>query len=136
MKEYLLLFRGANTRGIEQPPGQIQAHMQRWMEWMGDLSRQDKLVGAQPLNHTGKTITGTQKVISDGPFAEGKEGRFREREEETCAGGDHNYHHGRYFRCVHAESMRENRGENKSILLSAELGTRKGEHPTSAEGKA
>jgi hypothetical protein len=73
MKEYLLLFRGANTRGIEQPPGQIQAHMQRWMEWMGNLSKEEKLVGAQPLDHTGKTITGTQKVISDGPFMEGKE---------------------------------------------------------------
>jgi len=73
MKEYLLLFRGGNTYGIEQPPGQIQAHMQRWMEWMGNLSKEEKLVGAQPLNHTGKTVSGTQKVISDGPFMEGKE---------------------------------------------------------------
>jgi len=73
MKEYLLLFRGANTRGVEQPPEQIQAHMQRWMEWIGKLSKEEKLVGAQPLNHTGKTVSGTKKVISDGPFMEGKE---------------------------------------------------------------
>ena len=73
MKEYLLLFRGGNTYGIEQPPGQIQAHMQRWMEWMGNLGKEGKFVGAQPLDHTGKTVSGTQKVISDGPFMEGKE---------------------------------------------------------------
>ena len=73
MKEYLLLFRGANTRGIEQPPGQIQAHMQRWMEWMGDLQQKDQLVSAQPLSRSGKQITGVNKTITDGPFVEGKE---------------------------------------------------------------
>ncbi|MBD0332181.1 MAG: hypothetical protein ICV66_05960, partial [Chitinophagaceae bacterium] len=32
-----------------------------------------KFVGAQPLNASGKTVTGNKKVISDGPFMEGKE---------------------------------------------------------------
>ncbi len=73
MKEYLLLFRGANTRGIEQSPEQTQEHMQRWMVWMGKLGKEGKFVGAQPLDHTGRTVSGTQKIISDGPFMEGKE---------------------------------------------------------------
>ena len=51
--------------------------------------------------------------LSHLPFAEGKEGRFRERKEETCAGGDQNYDYGRNWRCVHAESMRENPEEGK-----------------------
>jgi hypothetical protein len=71
MKEYLFLFRG----GYSEPRSaeESQAHMQKWMEWMGDLGKQGKLVGAQPLNGTGKQVKGTGKVVSDGPFMEGKE---------------------------------------------------------------
>ena len=70
MKEYLLLFRGAD---VPQSPEESQAHMQRWMQWMGDLGKEGKFVGAQPLNKTGKQITGKNKVVTDGPFMEGKE---------------------------------------------------------------
>jgi hypothetical protein len=47
--------------------------MAKWMQWMGELTTQGKFVGAQPLSETGKVVTGTKKVISDGPFMEGKE---------------------------------------------------------------
>jgi hypothetical protein len=67
------------------------------------------------------------------PFAEGKEGRFRERKEETCAGGEQNYHHGRNCRCIHAESMWENGGEGKRQILGAERKTSNIQHPTSNE---
>ena len=50
-----------------------QEHMQKWMQWMGGLAEQGKLGGAQPLQVTGKQITGTKKVVTDGPFMEGKE---------------------------------------------------------------
>lgn len=73
MKEYLLLFRGGNAEMASQSPEQSQAHMQRWMEWMGNLGKEGKFVGAQPLNKAGKTVTGSKKVVSDGPFMEGKE---------------------------------------------------------------
>ena len=43
------------------------------MQWMGALTEQGKFVGAQPLNEVGKVVTGTKKVVTDGPFAEGKE---------------------------------------------------------------
>jgi hypothetical protein len=39
------------------------------------------------------------------PLAEGKERRFREREEEARPGGDQNYHDSRYRRRPHACSM-------------------------------
>ncbi len=73
MKEYLLLFRGGNSSMAAQSPEEKQTHMQKWMEWMGNLSKEGLLVGAQPLNGTGKQITGSSKVVSDGPFIEGKE---------------------------------------------------------------
>src|ERR1044071_569716 len=71
MKEYLLLFRGGDYD--KASPEESQAHMQRWIEWMTDLGKQEKFVGAQPLTKTGKQVKGTKKIISDGPFMEGKE---------------------------------------------------------------
>jgi hypothetical protein len=73
MKEYLFLFRGGDHASLKDSPEQFQAHMQKWMKWMGDLGEKGKLVGAQPLDNTGKNIMGTKKVVSDGPFMEGKE---------------------------------------------------------------
>ncbi len=73
MKEYLLLFRGGDGATMQQSPEEWQAHMQKWMQWMGGLTQQGKFVGAQPLNATGKQIRGTKQVVTDGPFMEGKE---------------------------------------------------------------
>lgn len=74
MKEYLLLFRGgSNPEGTTLTPEESQAQMQRWMQWMGELAQQEKLVGAQPLTNTGKLVRGTGKIVTDGPFMEGKE---------------------------------------------------------------
>jgi hypothetical protein len=73
MKEYLFLFRGGDTAMSRESPEKWQAHMQRWMEWMGDLSKKEKFIGAQPLDTSGKLIKGSKKVVSDGPFLEGKE---------------------------------------------------------------
>ncbi|MEO6330740.1 MAG: YciI family protein [Ginsengibacter sp.] len=70
MKEYLLLFRGND---MHESPEESQAHMQRWIQWMGELGKQGKFVGAQPLNKTGRQITGSTKIVTDGPFIEGKE---------------------------------------------------------------
>jgi len=70
MKEYLFLFRGGD---MPEAPEAAQAHMQKWMQWMGDLSKQGKFVGAQPLDKNGKNVSGSKKMVTDGPFMEGKE---------------------------------------------------------------
>lgn len=51
----------------------MQQHMQLWITWMGDLGKQGKMLGAQPLQATGRNVAGTQKVVTDGPYMEGKE---------------------------------------------------------------
>lgn len=68
-----MLFRGGDSNIAEMSPENQQAHMSKWMAWMGALSESGVMVGAEPLQGTGKTIRGTQKVVSDGPFMEGKE---------------------------------------------------------------
>ncbi|HEX9650303.1 MAG TPA: YciI family protein [Cyclobacteriaceae bacterium] len=73
MKDYLLLFRGGEAHTERQNPEKWQTHMQKWMEWMRGLQEQGKLVGAQPLDESGKQIKGTKKIVTDGPFMEGKE---------------------------------------------------------------
>jgi hypothetical protein len=73
MKEYLLLFRGGDGAIHSPSPETVQAHMQKWMQWMDGLQKEGKFVGAQPLENGGKHITGTKKTITDGPFIEGKE---------------------------------------------------------------
>ena len=70
MKEYLFLFRGGN---MDLSPEEGQAHMQRWMQWMDGLGKQGKFGGAQPLDKTGRQVTGSKKLVTDGPYAEGKE---------------------------------------------------------------
>lgn len=75
MPEYLLLFRGGDAGRTEdqQSPEKWQVHMQKWMEWMSALTEQGKFVGAQPLKVAGKVVKGSGKVVTDGPFVEGKE---------------------------------------------------------------
>lgn len=73
MKEYLLLFRGGDGRTLQNSPEKWQEHMNLWMQWMGQLGQEGKLVGAQPLSISGKVITGNNKIVTDGPYMEGKE---------------------------------------------------------------
>ncbi len=74
MSEYLLLFRGGDQSTMDNgSPEEMQAHMQKWMKWMGALKEQGKLIGAQPLVRTGKVVSGSKKALTDGPYMEGKE---------------------------------------------------------------
>lgn len=75
MADYLFLFRGGDMARAEElkSPEKWQAHMQKWMQWMGDLTEQGRFAGAQPLKGEGKVVKGKGRVVTDGPFVEGKE---------------------------------------------------------------
>ena len=73
MTEYLFLFRGGDSATLRQSPEAWQSHMQRCAQWMGAMAEQGKFVGAQPLDQSGKQIIGNKKIVTDGPFIEGKE---------------------------------------------------------------
>ena len=73
MKEFLYIFRGGNDRYANQTPEEMQAHMQKWGAWMGQMAQEGKLVRGEPLQAEGKIWTGVDKVLTDVPYAEGKE---------------------------------------------------------------
>lgn len=74
MNEFLLVFR--NTVSNEAPqmsPDQLQAMMKTWMDWIGGIAAQNKLVSSgNRLAPTGKVLA-ANNVVTDGPFVEIKE---------------------------------------------------------------
>ena len=70
--DYLLLFRGnVWDRGLS--PAQIQKVVADWMAWFERLKAEGKCVGGHPLEDQGKVVSGKQRAVADGPFAESKE---------------------------------------------------------------
>ncbi len=71
--EYLLLFRGSSwDKGLS--PEQLQKAMDQFMAWFERLKQQGKVKVGQPLERTGKIVSGKNgRIVADGPFAESKE---------------------------------------------------------------
>jgi hypothetical protein len=70
--DYLLLFRGnVWNRGLS--PAQHQKVVSDWMAWFERLKAEGKCAGGHPLEDKGKVISGKQRTVADGPFAESKE---------------------------------------------------------------
>src|SRR5437763_8550874 len=71
--EYLLLFRGSSwDKGLS--PEQLQKTMDQFMAWFERLKQQGKVKAGQPLERTGKIVSGKNgRIVADGPFAESKE---------------------------------------------------------------
>lgn len=71
MSEYLYLYRGGQRPGSPQEAQQV---MQKWMTWLQDLERKGHLKDkGQPLEGSGKIVSGSKKTVTDGPFAEVKD---------------------------------------------------------------
>src|SRR6266446_5789720 len=69
---YMLLFRGTELRKSLSPE-QMQKVSEDWMAWFKRLTQQGKAVAGNPLEREGKIVSGKERVVSDGPFAESKE---------------------------------------------------------------
>ena len=67
----MYLFRGGGR--LTQSPEEWQANMQKWGQWIGSLQQSGTYVSGDPLQGTGKQVSGSQKVVTDGPFTEAKE---------------------------------------------------------------
>ena len=70
--DYLLLFRG-NVWDRDLSTAQHQKVVSDWMAWFERLKAEGKCAGGHPLEDKGKVISGKQRTVADGPFAESKE---------------------------------------------------------------
>jgi hypothetical protein len=71
MSEFVFLYRGGSRDGS---PAEMQQVMQKWMDWFKGLGEKGHIKDrGQPLERTGRLVTGRQKNVTDGPFAEAKD---------------------------------------------------------------
>lgn len=73
MQDFLYLFIGGQDHSDERSPQEMQANMERWMDWIGRMRQAGVYKGGNPLESGGKTINGADRLVTDGPFAEAKE---------------------------------------------------------------
>lgn len=72
MKEFLLLFRAPQMEGYEPTPEELQAGMQQWQTWIGDISAQGKFVATNQLGEEGCVVNPGAAIV-DGPVANGQQ---------------------------------------------------------------
>jgi hypothetical protein len=71
MSEFTYLFRGRKASGS---PEEMQRHFEKWVAWFKELGATCRLKDpGRPLEGTGKVVSGSQKVVKDGPYAEAKD---------------------------------------------------------------
>jgi hypothetical protein len=71
MSEFTYLFRG---RQVDASPEQRQRQMEKWMAWFKDLQAKGHLKDpGHPLEGAGRVVRGSQKTVTDGPYAEAKD---------------------------------------------------------------
>lgn len=68
----MLLFVGMDWHK-DLSPEQTQKVSQDWMAWFKGLMADGKAVAGHPLACEGKSVSGKNRAVTDGPFAESKE---------------------------------------------------------------
>jgi hypothetical protein len=71
MSEFTYLFRGRETPGS---PEQMQKQLEQWLAWFKDLGAKGHIKDpGHPLEATGTVVSGKQKAVNDGPYAEARD---------------------------------------------------------------
>ena len=73
MKEFMMIFIGADYAELGLSPDQLQERMGKWFAWGDKMREQGILRGGSALYAKGKRISGPDRIESDGPFVESKE---------------------------------------------------------------
>jgi hypothetical protein len=73
MPKFVFVFRGGAAEHPRMSPAEMQAHVQKWYVWSDALAAKGHQPKGQPLAPGGRTIRGTERVVTDGPYAETKD---------------------------------------------------------------
>ncbi|SEI38037.1 Uncharacterized conserved protein [Dyadobacter sp. SG02] len=73
MKDFMFVFRNDPSTLADRSPEEMQASMQKWMDWIGGIAAQGKLIDrGNRLNPAGRVVK-PSLAITDGPYIETKE---------------------------------------------------------------
>jgi hypothetical protein len=69
----MYVFRGGAfvTRGLS--PTEMQVHLEKWTAWSAALIKSGHRLGGHPVRREGKCVSGKDRVVTDGPYAESKD---------------------------------------------------------------
>ncbi len=73
MEKFMFIFHGGSSDASSMSPAEAQENMQKWFGWIEKLQKENRYVSGDPLDPRGKIVSGSKKIVTDGPFAEGKE---------------------------------------------------------------
>jgi hypothetical protein len=74
MAKFMYVFRGGGLVVKGLSPADLGAHLGKWTAWINELAKAGhNEVHGPPLQMAGKTVRGSDRQITDGPFAEGKD---------------------------------------------------------------
>lgn len=73
MKEFMMIFIGADYDELGLSPEQLQERMGKWFAWGNKMKEQGILRGGEALHSKAIRRSGPEKTITDGPFVESKE---------------------------------------------------------------
>lgn len=73
MKEFMMIFIGADYEELGLSPEELQNRMGKWFAWGDKMKNQGILRGGEALFPVAKRISGPDRIASDGPFVESKE---------------------------------------------------------------
>lgn len=71
MSNFLWLFRGGDYNAL--PQAEKESLNKEWIEWLGNLREQGKLIDGLPLSQEGRVVYNRGELVTNGPFAEGAE---------------------------------------------------------------
>lgn len=74
-EKFIFLFRGEDThiQTANYDLKEVKDYIQLWITWQQGLAQKGILVGGDPLQTTGKQVSGKSKVVTDGPLTVAKE---------------------------------------------------------------
>ena len=73
MKDYMMIFIGADYIELGLSQEQLQERMGKWFAWNSKMQEQGIVKHGDALTPQVRRISGPNRTVTDGPFAESKE---------------------------------------------------------------
>lgn len=73
MKDFMMIFIGADYGELGLSPEQMQQRMGKWWEWNGNMEKAGIVKGGEALHPTGVRISGPERTVTDRAATELKE---------------------------------------------------------------